>query len=69
MPVFIVITLQHDGKFIAADPVDRTVFINTADETAAGADTLIAEIVSMMVVDQLQIVNIADNNGKRAGNA
>ena len=62
--VIIICPLEDDNKFISSDPEHRTVIEQPADDIAAGLDESISGTVTLLVINLLQTVDIADNDCK-----
>ena len=62
--VLIILTPQEDGKLIAADPEDRAVLEDLTDELAGLSEVLVSGIVSLRIIDFLEVVDVAVNEGK-----
>ena len=61
----LVIPAREEGhKLVAAGAVDGTVLEDLADQTAGGADVLVAGLVPEIVVDVFQLVDITDHKGE-----
>lgn len=64
IPVSVILVLQNDSEFIAADSENGAVLKDAADHLACGFDINVAFIMSILVVDLFQIVAIEYAYGK-----
>ena len=64
LPDEIIAPAQDHHKLISARPVNRAVLEDVADHPAGLEDVFVARLVAKGIVNDLQAVHIADDNGK-----
>ena len=62
--VFVLFVLQDYGEFVTADAVYRAMVENIAENLAAVFEVFVAHVVSECIVDNLQVVHVAFDNGE-----
>ena len=62
--VRVIVTLKDGNKLVAADPIDRTVLEPGADDPASLFDIPIASLMSLTVIDLLEVVQVKQRQRK-----
>ena len=67
MPCCIILSAQYNDKFVAADAENRRMLESIAYQLTAALDINVAFLVTVLIVDLLQIVNITMTTANSTG--